>query len=62
MIFRIQHDTFNRVTEPKILDTILDHIGNTPLVSINKVGGSFESIKSYTTLTNIDRQQSGIEM
>jgi hypothetical protein len=25
-------------TEPKICDTILDHVGNTPLVRINRIG------------------------
>jgi len=29
-------------TEPKICDTILDHIGNTPMVRINKIASELE--------------------
>ncbi|EQC33875.1 cystathionine beta-synthase [Saprolegnia diclina VS20] len=31
------HSHDQRFTEPKILNTILDHVGNTPLVKINKI-------------------------
>ncbi|CAO3684677.1 unnamed protein product [Umbelopsis vinacea] len=35
--FSVPHTHVKSVPEPKILDNILDHIGNTPLVRINKI-------------------------
>jgi hypothetical protein len=38
--FCILADSFNRTPEPKICSTILEHIGNTPVVRINNIGKS----------------------
>ncbi|CAM0137187.1 cystathionine beta-synthase [Umbelopsis sp. WA50703] len=35
--FKMNHTHVKSVPEPKVLDTILDHIGNTPMVRVSKI-------------------------